>query len=254
MDCSDARACLPMLTLSTVGEMPAELLAVHLHLEQCAACRSALRRESAGDRELSMLMSAVSLPEAQSRRLHQRIAAQVAQQPISLPSRAGRRSWFWTSVSAAVLIAVTAPWLLQTLSPTSIALADWRSKIDRIGDLSGWPVAELMEFPFGWLDSAQLITQPCRGKSDPPVTLFAAEFAWRSPRNASPISGTLWMVQAAQIRDAEELPSLEAAQIQYGADHGVLIWKENAVIYLVEMDGRALDQLLAMLRRSRSLA
>lgn len=254
MDCSDARACLPMLTLSSVGEIPAEVLAVHQHLEQCAACRSALRRESAGDRELSMLMSAVSLPEALSRRVHQRIAAQNAQRPVSPSSKASRRSWFWTSVSVAVLIAVTAPWLLQSLSPTSISLADWRSKIDRNRDLSGWPAVELKEFPFGWLDSAQLITQPCRGMSDPPVTLFAAEFAWHSPRSVVPVSGTLWMVQAAQIRNAEELPSLEAAQIQYGTDHGVLIWKENAFIYLVEMDGRALDQLLAMLRRSRSLA
>ncbi len=252
MDCSDARTYLPLLTLPPVSGLTDELQAAQQHVERCADCRTALRREAASDRELSRQMSAVHPPDGLADRLQQQIAAQYAQLAVSAPARFDRRPWLWTTVAAAVVLALITPLLFQTFSPTTISTVELFSLVEQTPGRVDRVANPPQDIPIGWSDSAWLITQPYSRKIDAPIPLHGASFQFRPGRSAVPIAGTLWMVDAGLIRDADRLPPLESAQIEYGP--GRLTWRENAVVFIVLMNGRSLDQLQRKLMTSRSLA
>lgn len=249
MDCSFVRKYLPCLTLPNPGEAPEELAEVRRHLEQCDDCRQMLNQEAASDRRIARQMGEVCVPEGLSDRIVSRLA--LSRPSPSRRATSIRRMQLRIAAAAAVLLAACALFVVVPALPVQrISTEELLAQAAAERDLSDWPECSRRDWPMGWSAVSQLSTQPYRMR--PP--LYAAAFRFRPDRVSEPVTGILWSIDRKHVRDAGDLPPLEAAQVRYGQDREVLVWSENEVVYILAVGGGGLHQLHTRLIRSRIMA
>jgi hypothetical protein len=253
MNCRDARPYLPWLLLPACDNGSAELTAARRHVEECAACRLALRREGEEDEEIFRQMADIPVPEG----LADRLARQIAAMPrhAAETRAASVRRMGLLAGAAGIVLALCIPLLVSTFvfQPT-IPLADLWSVMEKAQDVARWPASSRREFPMGWTAVPELSTQPFRTSRAWGVPLHAARFQFVPRRGSEPVAGTLWGIDGKYLQQVQEIPPLEQAEVRYGSGHEFLIWQENGAVYIVDLDGGGLHALHARLLRMRTLA
>lgn len=259
MNCDDTRPLLPLLTRT--DEPMAELRAVRDHLAGCTACQTALDAELRSDRELSVRLSAVSVPTELNARLlrdfaapHRTMASENSTASEN-SARINRRRWSTAAVivPVAVLCGFLSLWLLR---PARVPWQEVWTAISSLEFSTTWRTASGPDRPAGWSQVPGLNVEEAKWASSKPVAVQVVRFAFRPSRSAAPVTGHLWIVDADAISDAHTIPVLEFSQIRYTPGRPHLVWSERGAIYLLDASGDVvtLEQLQTALRKSRSLA
>lgn len=254
MDCFEARPLLPFV--SHAGESPAEWLAVRDHLAVCADCRAALDAELRHDQALSQRMLAVPVPLNQEARLLQQFARNSPQAASMIQTPPSRRVWWKTVSMLAPVLLLCGLLAIWSLPSSTRSLAEFLAAIGSAEISSAWPGSTQPDRPAGWTHIADLVAEPPRRFPQGPVPAAVVRFDFRPSRSANPVAGTLWIVAADRISDANDLPPLESAEILYSSGPARLIWNERGIVYVLETSGdvAALESLRLALKRSRQVA
>ncbi len=247
MRCADVQSCFPQLSLPLPGELPVELQAAGEHLEECDECRLTWEAEVASDAKLAQQMRSVAVPADYRVKLHQRLALnRMATEPMHRPAR--RRDWPWIAAALMLLVGVGA-WRLSTAT-AAVDLARLLEAIDQ--PITSNVTTARRERPNGWPADSSLVESSPQGVRKLNVPICAVSFQYRALHSTTAASGTLRIVDADRIAQASSIPNFEAAEIIYRPHNSQLIWKEGAVVYILEMED--LRPLKTRLEKSRSLA
>lgn len=254
MNCSEAQAHLTHFSLSSASDsesLSREQLAAEQHVAACPACRQALHQEAIVDREISARMTFLPIPKGLAQRIQQQFPARQVVPPDRSRTRRGRRFWLGT----ALLLAIVCTLSFWMFSPKTLSTDELLTIIRQTPSVENWPTDASPQLPLGWMQIPQLATESARWNPAAAVKLQAWAFRFRSNREGTlPVSGTLWRVAADHFRDSEALLPLGSAEIRYEANFAWLLWRENSSVYLVTLEGRALNQLQNALSRHRSLS
>ncbi len=253
MNCSEARRSLLKLSRLTAEEIRnLEFQEARRHAENCPECQIVLAEEHAYEQQLSALVLNVPVPANLRAIIIQGL-------PVVKPSRqsVGSRSLRQKRViiTAALMLATSGiclPLLMRTLIPTQITLPDLMAFVD--DNRSAYFPTTMPSRPLGWT------MLPGLHESQPQHTLAKGapvcivSFSWKG-RSATDESGRLWSMSTSHLSDAESLPDLSQADIEYRPKALALIWQESDRIYILEVDGTiaSLHQIRDVLLRSRSI-